>query len=288
MTMAVWLYSSSRYSAFCYFFLLIVGTECWLKSVIILSRDHHVCQHRLSSSPHTAKTDDAIENQTILDADAINHVTEIENQQEHSKFMRLALQQAKKAGRKGEVPIGAIIAARLPGGDTRILSQAYNLVETKKDASAHAELLALRKAAKFVNNWRLPPNTTLYSTLEPCPMCLAAAQAFRVSQIVYGAPDLRLGAIETYVNLLEPNHPFHNIEDVVSGISANESSSLLKDFFRRRRQEKKRQPITYKQSNSKALTRLRSVYRWISKHRNGLSGFCILRIIRTNLYDFGD
>jgi tRNA(adenine34) deaminase len=148
--------------------------------------------------------------------------------------MDLALQQARRAESKGEVPIGALVVERSAEGDFRILSEACNLVETTCDASAHAELLALRRAAKRVKNWRLA-NTTLYTSLEPCPMCLAAAQAFRVSSIVYGAPDLRLGAIKTHIRLLDVTHPFHTIDEVVPGVRENESASLLKSFFRKRR-----------------------------------------------------
>jgi tRNA(adenine34) deaminase len=150
--------------------------------------------------------------------------------------MDLALKQARKAESKDEVPIGAVVIERREDGTFQILSQAYNLVETKHDASAHAEMLALRQAANRVKNWRLA-NTTLYTTLEPCPMCLAAAQAFRVSSIVYGAPDLRLGAIETHIRLLDVVHPFHTIDEVVPGVLGNESSFLLKNFFRERRKK---------------------------------------------------
>jgi tRNA(adenine34) deaminase len=150
--------------------------------------------------------------------------------------MNQALEQARKASRKGEVPIGALVIQRNSDGTFQELSRACNLVETKQDASAHAELLALRQAAKRTKNWRLF-NTTLYSTLEPCPMCLAAIQAFRVSSIVYGAPDLRLGAIETHIRLLDFPHPFHTIDSVVPGIQQNTSAELLRDFFRQRRQK---------------------------------------------------
>ena len=152
----------------------------------------------------------------------------------HSHFMNIALEQARKAEGYGEVPIGAVVIERCEDGSFKVLSEACNLVETTKDASAHAELLALRKAASRRKNWRLL-NTTLYSTLEPCPMCLAAAQAFRVSSVVYGAPDLRLGAIKTHIKLLDIEHPFHTIDEVVPDILSEESSTLLKSFFRRRR-----------------------------------------------------
>lgn len=153
----------------------------------------------------------------------------------HSHFMDIALDQARKAESYGEVPIGAVVVERSRDGSFKVLSQACNLVETTHDASAHAELLALRKAASTRKNWRLL-NTTLYSTLEPCPMCLAAAQSFRVSSVVYGAPDLRLGAIKTHIQLLDVQHPFHTIDEVIPDVLSEESSTLLKNFFRRRRQ----------------------------------------------------
>jgi tRNA(adenine34) deaminase len=174
----------------------------------------------------------------------------------HARYMKLALQQAEQARRKGEVPIGAVVVQRRQRArnmkrsnntsndeddnideDYEILSQAHNLVETRHDASAHAELVALQLAGTKIQNWRLT-NTTLYSTLEPCPMCLAAAQAFRVSAIVYAAPDLRLGAIHTHMRLLyDYQHPYHTIDTVVPGILKEESASLLKSFFQERRRK---------------------------------------------------
>lgn len=169
-----------------------------------------------------------------------------------SHFMTLALDEAKKAGQRGEVPIGALVVRSVdPDTDGyatdssiktsmfQILSADSNRVEERRDASAHAEILAMRHAA--ANNqdasWRLL-NTTLYTTVEPCVMCLAAAQAFRVGRVVYGAPDLRLGAIDTYMNLLEHPHPFHTIEDVERGVYQEESAELLRSFFRTQREKR--------------------------------------------------
>jgi tRNA(adenine34) deaminase len=188
----------------CYFWVLIMPICCW---VPFISR---VRQIRFGDSQNTTSAST------------------------HSQFMELALDQARKAESNGEVPIGAVVVERSQDGTFNVLSAACNLVETTNDASAHAELLALRKAAKRTKNWRLL-NTTLYTSLEPCPMCLAAAQAFRVSSIVYGAPDLRLGAIETHIKLLEVEHPYHTIGEVVPGVLAEESAAMLKSFFRSRR-----------------------------------------------------
>ena len=102
--------------------------------------------------------------QQCFDLGSNQNLTEV-----HSHFMGLALKQAKRASDKGEVPIGAVVVAKKVDGSYEILSQACNLVESTHDASAHAELLAMRQAAKKIKNWRLT-NTTLYTTLEPCPM----------------------------------------------------------------------------------------------------------------------
>mmetsp|Transcript_12109 Transcript_12109/g.22661 ORF Transcript_12109/g.22661 Transcript_12109/m.22661 type:complete len:352 (+) Transcript_12109:18-1073(+) len=182
-------------------------------------------------------------------------------------FMGLALEEAKEAGCiHDEVPIGAIVVIpafvttrncnpiandkQLSVSDqnytttttTRyfeVLSTGQNQIETNYDASAHAELQALRYASRNIQNWRLL-NATLYTTLEPCPMCLSAAQAFRVARIVYGAPDLRLGAVETYMKLLDYPHPFHGsgAMEVVGGVRSDEARMLLVDFFQQRRRKK--------------------------------------------------
>lgn len=169
-----------------------------------------------------------------------------------SHFMRLALDEAKQAALRGEVPIGALVVRSVSNADTNIIGNANrtsmfqvlsadsNRVEEKRDASAHAEMLAMRYAALQNQDasWRLL-NTTLYSTVEPCVMCLAAAQAFRVGRIVYGAPDLRLGAVDTHMKLLEHPHPFHTIDDVKGGVYQEESADLLRRFFRAQRTNKR-------------------------------------------------
>lgn len=186
--------------------------------------------------------------------------------QVHNYFMGEAIRQAQSAAERGEVPVGALVVRNytatnltiakrtdIEGSMTtnldhrhqgqvffEVLSSASNRVEMDWDASAHAELLALRQAARVTSNWRLY-NSTLYTTLEPCPMCLAAAQAFRVDCLVMGAPDLRLGAVTTHMNLLRiAPHPFHNISHVVSGIRQEECAVILRDFFRRRRSRGRR------------------------------------------------
>jgi tRNA(adenine34) deaminase len=173
----------------------------------------------------------------------------------HEYFMRLALEQAERAAvRHDEVPIGALVVRNCtqilqqPQPSYEIWAVASNRVESHHDASAHAELLAMQLAARRIRNWRLH-NCTLYTTLEPCVMCLAASQAFRIDSIVYGAPDHRLGAIQSYLPLLEiRNHPFHTIRHVQAGILESSCRHVLQDFFRNKRKQKQRRQQTDAQS----------------------------------------
>ena len=148
--------------------------------------------------------------------------------QSDEAYMSAALEEAKKAFLAGEVPVGAVIVYQ-----GEIIARAHNLVEQKKDASAHAEMLALREAAKHLDNWRLH-EAALYSTLEPCAMCAGAMILSRLSSLIWAAPDLRHGAHGSWVNLLDLQHPIHNLQ-VQSGICAKEASSLMKEFFQQRR-----------------------------------------------------
>lgn len=143
-------------------------------------------------------------------------------------FMGEALQEAEAAFAMGEVPVGAILVQ-----DGRVLAKAHNLVETKKDATAHAEILCLQQASQTLQNWRLL-KTTLYTTLEPCAMCAGAMLLSRVGRLVYAAPDLRHGADGSWCNLLSLVHPTHQLL-VERGLLADLSAELLRSFFRRRR-----------------------------------------------------
>ena len=140
-----------------------------------------------------------------------------------------ALREAEKAFEADEVPIGAVLVR-----DGEIVSSAHNRVEGLRDASAHAEMLCMREAASSSATWRLDAST-LYVTVEPCPMCLAALHAFRVEHLVYGAPNTRLGAIEGNMSAIAdvPN-PYHQLL-VTRGVLADESAQLMKRFFQRRR-----------------------------------------------------
>merc|ERR1719162_2843904 len=160
--------------------------------------------------------------------------------------MELAIEEANEAGRRGEVPIGAVIVKQQEEdrNNYHIVSRGFNMVETRHDASAHAEMLALRRAAKQIQNWRLL-NMTLYCTLEPCPICLSAIQAFRIQTLVYGAPQVRYGAVESHMRMLDDyQHPSHTIDEVTSGIMKEECAHILKAFFRKRRKEKLNIPTT--------------------------------------------
>ena len=153
----------------------------------------------------------------------------MKNQHEWDEyFMQMALDEAKNAFDKQEVPVGAVLVC-----ENQVIAKAYNQVESLQDATAHAELLCLRKASSFLKNWRLT-ETTLYTTLEPCSMCLGAILLSRVRRLVFGAKDKRHGACESWVNLLEVKHPTHELE-VSRYVLEEQSSFLLKEFFKLRR-----------------------------------------------------
>ena len=144
--------------------------------------------------------------------------------------MAIALDEARAAAARGEVPVGAVVVDDTTG---TVIARAGNAVEASHDATAHAEMLAMRAAALSVKNWRLQ-DATLYCTLEPCVVCLGAAYAFRIPSVVYGARDHRMGAAGSWLDLTRETHPFHAL-NIRGGVCAEESSKLLKDFFRERR-----------------------------------------------------
>ncbi len=143
-------------------------------------------------------------------------------------WMEKALELARKAEQAGEVPVGAVIVK-----DDQLVAEGWNQPITSFDATSHAEIMAIRAAGKKLNNYRLI-NTTMYVTLEPCSMCVGAMIHARVSKVVYGAVELRTGALGGAFNLLEANQHNHCF-DVVSGVMANESKTLLQNFFKSRR-----------------------------------------------------
>jgi tRNA(adenine34) deaminase len=139
-------------------------------------------------------------------------------------YMKIALEEAKKAYEKNEVPVGAVLVCK-----DKIISRTHNQVESLQDATAHAEILCLRESAEKLGNWRLL-DCTLYCTLQPCLMCAGAIILSRVETLVWGAPDLRHGAdIGLFLN-----HPIHKVE-IRQGILADPSADLLKDFFKEKR-----------------------------------------------------
>ncbi|MCG0275939.1 MAG: tRNA adenosine(34) deaminase TadA [Thermosediminibacteraceae bacterium] len=143
-------------------------------------------------------------------------------------FMREALKEAQKAFEKDEVPIGAVIAK-----DSRIIARAHNLRELAQDATAHAEVLAIRAACEVLGSWRLT-GCSLYVTLEPCPMCAGAIILARLDRVVFGAWDPKAGAAGSVVDLFGIEK-FNHHPEVISGVLAEECGTLLKEFFRQKR-----------------------------------------------------
>ena len=150
----------------------------------------------------------------------------------HETWMQAALAQARLAEQAGEVPVGAVVVA-----EDQIIGQGYNQVITLSDPSAHAEIMAIRDAAKHLNNYRLP-NTTLYVTLEPCMMCAGSLVHARIKTLVYGASDPKTGIINSCDQLLQRSYHYHSVESF-AGVLESDCSELLSSFFRRRRAEKK-------------------------------------------------
>lgn len=148
----------------------------------------------------------------------------------HEEYMKQAIAEAKKAGQKGEVPIGAILVA----GNGAVLSSAHNRTISLCDPSAHAEILALRKAGVKINNYRLL-NTVLYVTVEPCIMCMGAIIHARIKRVVFGAYDHRGGAAGSLYNFAEDKRLNHRTE-IISGICEEECRNLIQEFFREKRQ----------------------------------------------------
>lgn len=144
------------------------------------------------------------------------------------RAMELALEEAREAARKGDVPVGAVVL-----WDGEVLSRAHNRREEWGDPLAHAECLALREAARRVGRWRLD-RAVLVVTLEPCPMCMGAVLQARVPLVAYGAADPRAGAAGSLYDLSDDPRLNHRVR-VVRGIREAEAARLLREFFRERR-----------------------------------------------------
>lgn len=144
-------------------------------------------------------------------------------------FMQRALDLARHAGELGEVPVGAVVVL-----DGEIVGEGFNQPIAQHDASAHAEIQALRAAGRRLNNYRLP-GTSLYVTLEPCPMCAGAIVHARVKHVVFAASDPRTGAAGSVFDLLPSDARFNHRTSCEGGLLAMESADLLRGFFRARR-----------------------------------------------------
>ncbi|MDH7511555.1 MAG: tRNA adenosine(34) deaminase TadA [Clostridiales bacterium] len=147
------------------------------------------------------------------------------------KFMRIALAEARKAARAGEIPVGAVIVL-----DDKVLTRAHNQPIKRHDPTAHAEIVAIRKASRMQKNYRLP-GCDLYVTLEPCAMCLGAAVQARIRRLVYGAADPKAGAVQSIMSF--PFERTNHQPEVRAGLLAQESAALLKDFFKQKRHKHK-------------------------------------------------
>jgi tRNA(adenine34) deaminase len=144
------------------------------------------------------------------------------------QFMRLALEEARRAAEAGEVPVGAVVAL-----DGKVIASAANRTITDGDPTAHAEIVVLRAAAKALGNYRLA-GATLYVTLEPCAMCAGALVHARIARLVYGCEDPKVGAVNWCLRVLE--HPMlnHRVE-ITSGVLSEDCAALLRGFFEARR-----------------------------------------------------
>lgn len=147
---------------------------------------------------------------------------------EDEKFMALALKEAKKAKKIDEVPIGAVLVL-----DGKVIAKGYNKRESTNDPTMHAEIVAIRKACKEFNSWRLV-NCTLYVTIEPCSMCAGTLLWSRVKRIVYGANDPKGGALGSSYNLFEQPHLNHHPE-ITGGVLKDRCSKIVSNYFKSKR-----------------------------------------------------
>ncbi len=142
-------------------------------------------------------------------------------------FMRRALELAEEAAKIDEVPVGAVIVR-----DGEIIAEAYNLREHNKCATHHAEILAIEEACRALGGWRLV-GATLYVTMEPCAMCAGAIINARVPRVVYGAPDLRFGAMGSLIDL--SSLPLNHSPEIMGGVLGEEARDVLSSYFKRKR-----------------------------------------------------
>lgn len=146
------------------------------------------------------------------------------------KYMREAIKQARKAAKIDEVPIGCVIVY-----DDKIIARGYNRRNTDKSTLAHAEIIAIRKAAKVIGDWRLE-DCTMYITLEPCPMCAGAIIQARIPRVVVGAMNPKAGCAGSVINLLQMDG-FNHKAELTSGVLVDECRTMLQDFFKEMRKK---------------------------------------------------
>ena len=167
------------------------------------------------------------------------NMTEVNATNEDDHWMKQALQLADVAASHGEIPVGAVVVC-----DGKVVGKGFNRPIGSHDATAHAEIMALREAGKTLGNYRLV-DCTLYVTLEPCPMCAGALVHSRIKRLVYGADDKRTGCAGSLMDLL--NHPGLNHQvEVCAGVLGERCSSELSAFFRARRAQKKAYKLSAK------------------------------------------
>jgi len=158
------------------------------------------------------------------------------------KYMKMALEEAEKAGQRGEIPVGAVLLKK-----DRVLAKDHNRCIELSDPTAHAEILALRKGGEILRNYRLN-GTVMYVTAEPCPMCVSAMVHSRISRLVFGALEPKFGAVESKFRLLDSNGWNHKVK-VDRGILGEECAEILKSFFMGKRlksKDRKLQVSSYK------------------------------------------
>ncbi len=153
-------------------------------------------------------------------------------------MMRRAIELAETAARQGEVPVGAVVYRTLDDGQVEIVAEAYNNREQTNDPTGHAELVAVAKAGRKLDEWRLS-DCSLAVTLEPCPMCAGAIVNARVGRVIYGATDPKAGAVETlYAIATDPR--LNHAATVIGGVYAEQCGQLLTSFFKERRKAKQK------------------------------------------------
>lgn len=146
-------------------------------------------------------------------------------------YMTLALEEAQRAYDKGEIPIGAVLVDK----SGTVVSSGHNMRETWQDATAHAEIIAIREACRLLNKWRLS-GLTLFVTIEPCPMCAGALVMSRIDRVVYGSTDSKAGAAESLFNVTSNPALNHQLQ-VTAGVLQDECAGIMKRFFAERRKK---------------------------------------------------